>query len=83
MAPEVRELGKYVIVHPLICHGTPTIKGTRIMVRDILEQLADGQSQDEIVRDWDGRVTHEMIAEIIELAKKVFLEQTELALTRV
>jgi len=28
--PEVRELGKYVIAHPLICHGRLTIRGSRI-----------------------------------------------------
>lgn len=83
MALEVRELGKYVVVHPLICHGTPTIKGTRIMVRDILEQRADGDSWDQIVYAWDGKVNHGAIAEIIELAKKAFLEQNELALARV
>ena len=73
----VRELGKYVVVHPQICHGTPTIKGTRIMVRDILDQLEDGESWDEIVYDWRGDVTYEVIAEVIRLAAKAFLEQTE------
>ena len=73
----VRELGKYVVIHPQICHGVPTIKGTRIMVKGILEQLEDGMTWDEIVAAWRGDVTHETIAEIISLAAKAFLEQTE------
>jgi uncharacterized protein (DUF433 family) len=73
----VKELGKYVVIHPQICHGAPTIKGTRIMVKGILEQLEDGMTWDEIVYAWDGSVTRETIAEVIRLAAKAFLEQTE------
>jgi uncharacterized protein (DUF433 family) len=73
----VRELGRFVIAHPQICHGQPTIRGTRIMVKGILEELADGMSWDEIIAGYRGDVTHETIAEIIELAAKAFLEQAE------
>lgn len=80
---EVKELGKYVVIHPLICHGTPTIKGTRIMVADILAQLAHGESWDEIVYAWDGKVPHQAIAEIIEIAKEALLEKAERVLVPV
>lgn len=39
----------YVVVDPTICHGKACIKGTRIMVSVILENLAVGLSPDEIL----------------------------------
>lgn len=35
---------------PLICHGKACIKGTRIMVSVVLDNLAEGLSADEIVQ---------------------------------
>jgi len=57
------------------------VRGTRIIVKGILEQLAEGMSWDEIVADWRGDVTFEVIAEVVQLASKAFLEQTEPAPT--
>ncbi len=39
-------------VSPEICHGKPCIRGTRIMVSVILDNLAEGLSPDEIVQDY-------------------------------
>lgn len=35
---------------PAVCHGKACIKGTRIMASVVLDNLATGQSQDEILR---------------------------------
>ncbi len=35
-----------------ICGGRPTVAGTRVRVSDILEMLADGASEAEIVADY-------------------------------
>ncbi len=59
---------------PLICHGKPTYKGTRIMVWQVLQDLARGESVDEIVRAWDGRVTKLAVLETIRLASGAFLD---------
>ena len=37
---------------PEICHGKACIKGTRVMVSVILDNLAEGSSIDEIVADY-------------------------------
>jgi len=68
------ELGEYVVADPLICHGKPTYKGTRIMVWQILEDLARGESVDEIVTAWDGRVSKAAVLETIRLAGGAFLD---------
>ena len=35
-----------------VCHGKPCIRGTRIMVSVILDNLAEGLTAEEIVRDY-------------------------------
>ena len=35
-----------------VCHGKPCIKGTRIMVSVILDNLAEGLTLEEIVREY-------------------------------
>lgn len=43
---------EYITVDPLICHGKACIKGTRIMVSVILDNLAAGSSYDEIIESY-------------------------------
>jgi uncharacterized protein (DUF433 family) len=35
-----------------VCHGKPCIRGTRVMVSVILDNLADGESTEEIMRGY-------------------------------
>ena len=42
----------HIIVDPSVCHGKACIKGTRIMVSVILDNLAAGLSTDEIIRSY-------------------------------
>lgn len=46
-----------------ICHGEPIFRGTRILVADVLEQVATGMAWEAIVDEWRGTVTKEAIAE--------------------
>ena len=41
----------YIVVDPTICHGKACVKGTRIMVSVILDNLA-GLSLDEVLRSY-------------------------------
>jgi len=41
-----------IAIDPEVCGGRPTIAGTRMRVTDILEALASGVSEEEIVRDF-------------------------------
>ncbi len=40
---------EHISVDPNICHGKPCIAGTRVMVSVILDNLAAGQTLDEIL----------------------------------
>ena len=41
-----------IVSDPQVCHGMPCVRGTRIMVSVILDNLADGLSSDEIVAEY-------------------------------
>lgn len=70
------ELGQYIVADPEICHGQMTFKGTRIMVRSVLEMLAKGKDWDWISQEYEGRVNREAIAEAVSLANEALLEKT-------
>jgi uncharacterized protein (DUF433 family) len=38
--------------NPKVCNGKPVIKGTRIPLGIILEQIAEGASWDQVLRDY-------------------------------
>ena len=65
------ELVRHIVSDSKICGGQPTFKGTRIMVWIVLEQLDRGLTWEQIVRQWNGRVTEEAIAEAIAIADLV------------
>ena len=70
---QLMELGEYIVANPLICHGKPTIKGTRIMVWQILDELAHGMSPAQIVKAWGGKISRQAIAECVGLARRLLL----------
>lgn len=37
-----------ITVDPAVCHGKPCIKGTRVMVSVVLDNIAAGESPDQI-----------------------------------
>ena len=41
-----------ITVDPLVCHGKACVKGTRIMVSIILDNLAEGVSEEEILKSY-------------------------------
>lgn len=62
-----KALGRYVVVDTKICHGQPTYRGTRILVSDVLEQVADGTPWETIEAQWRGAVKPQAIAESVRL----------------
>ncbi|HPQ55480.1 MAG TPA: DUF433 domain-containing protein [Spirochaetota bacterium] len=45
---------KRITINASICHGKPVISNTRVLVSNILADLADGSSYDEIMRSYPG-----------------------------
>jgi len=69
-APRI-ELGRHIVADPKICGGQPTFTGTRIMVWIVLEQLEDGMTWDQVIREWGGKVSKQGIAEAVAISDLV------------
>ena len=41
-----------ITADPVVCHGKACIKGTRVMVSVVIDNLATGESPEEIVRGY-------------------------------
>jgi uncharacterized protein (DUF433 family) len=65
---EVRPMGRFVVCDPAVCHGKPTFRGTRVLVAEVLDQVAEGMALEAIVEQWHNRVSREAIREAVELA---------------
>ena len=63
-----------VTVDPNICHGQACVAGTRIPVSVVLDNLAAGLSEGEIVASYP-RLTHEAIQACIAYAADLAREQ--------
>lgn len=61
-----------ITVDPNVCHGKACIRGTRVMVSVVLDNLAAGEDANEIARDY--RITREDVQASLlyaaELAKE-------------
>jgi uncharacterized protein (DUF433 family) len=66
-------LGEYVVRAVGVCGGRPTFKYTRIEIAGALDRLAAGESLDEIVAGYHGRVSREAVMEAIQVVTSGFL----------
>jgi uncharacterized protein (DUF433 family) len=66
-------LGEHIVMHPGICHGQPTYKGSRVMVWQVLRSIEGEATWEFLEEDWPGTVTKPAIAESIRLALSLFL----------
>ena len=74
--PAAWKLGQYIVADPRICHGKPTFKGTRIMVWQVLSDVAKGKDWDFIAnRQWGGCITRKAIAEAVQFAGRTLLDE--------
>lgn len=59
---------EYITVDPSVCHGKACIKGTRIMVSVVLDNLAAGLEPDEVMRSYPSLTREAIRAAIIYAA---------------
>ena len=58
---------EHISINPAVRSGKPCVKGTRITVFDVLEYLAGGMSEDEILADFPS-LTRESIRACLSFA---------------
>ena len=69
-----KPIGRFICADPKICHGKLTFRGTRILVSDVLELVADGMDWDDIIRECRGSISRAAIAEAIRIAGRAIIE---------
>ncbi len=67
---------KRIELNPKVCNGKPFIKGTRIPVSVILEQIAEGVSWDDLLKGYPELVKNDIQAALIYARES--LDHTEI-----
>ena len=69
-----------ITIDPKICHGKPTIRGLRYPVQMILELLAGGMSEGEILADYPDLESDDIRAALGYAARVLQVKRINLAL---
>ena len=70
---------KCIVVNPDVLLGKPVIKGTRLAVEFIIDLLAQGWTEQDILENYPG-VTHEAIAACLSYASDILKTEKSYAL---
>jgi uncharacterized protein (DUF433 family) len=65
---------EWIVADPNICAGKPAIKGTRIMVKNILGMMAGGYTTEKILSSYP-ELTKEMVTAALQYAAAVIDEE--------
>ena len=65
---------EHITVDPEVCHGQACIKGTRIMVSVVLDNLATGLKTEEIIESYPS-LTEEAVNAAIAYAEELARER--------
>jgi uncharacterized protein (DUF433 family) len=60
---------------PEVCHGKPCIRGTRILVSVVLDNLAEGMSPAEVVQEYPPLTPEDVLAAMAYAAALVREEE--------
>lgn len=63
-----------ISVDPTLCHGKACIKGTRVLVSAVLDNLAEGVTEEEILKNYPS-ITHEDILATVAYAAELTRER--------
>ena len=75
----VTPMNERIAIDPKVCHGKPCIKGTRIMVSNVLNLLAHGADMDEVLQGYP-QLTRDDIYAALAYAESVINDE-EIILT--
>ena len=69
-------MNERIIIDSNICHGKPVIKGTRVLVSNIIADLAEGLSNTEVINNYPN-ITSEDIQAALEFCSVLANFETE------
>jgi uncharacterized protein (DUF433 family) len=64
------EYESHISIDPTVCHGKPVIKGTRVLVSNILASLAAGETHKEVIENYPD-IAEDDICACLEFAGKL------------
>lgn len=70
-------MNSYISIDPQVCHGKPCIKGTRIMIGNILNMMANGADIEEILTGYP-QLNREAVLAAIAYAEAVVKDEGNL-----
>jgi uncharacterized protein (DUF433 family) len=68
------EMARHISIDPKVCFGRPVIRGTRIWVTLIVDNLAEGVSEEDLLRAYP-QLTHEDIRAALAFAAEMTRER--------
>lgn len=71
---DMNHLLERISINPNVCFGKPCIRGTRIWVSLVLDLLANGMPEEELLKEYP-QLTHEDILAAIAYAAEVARER--------
>ena len=77
MITTAQYMGRYIVTDPEVSHGKPTFRGTRVLVSDVLGQVATGMAWETIIEEWNHSITKEAIQEAVQLASQAFIKHAD------
>jgi uncharacterized protein (DUF433 family) len=63
-------MNERVSINPMVCHGKPVIKGTRVLVANIIGALAGGDAVEDILQDYPN-ITREDVLSALDFAAQI------------
>lgn len=63
-------MNERIDINPNICHGKPVIKNTRVLISNILADLAEGCSYKEIIENYPN-ITEEDIKAVLNFSSEL------------
>lgn len=72
-----RSINDRITTNPELCHGKLVIRGLRYPVQNILEWLASGTSEEEILADYDNLKREDILAALDYTARLSHVKRIE------
>jgi len=61
---EYVNMNSRIAIQPVVCHGKPVVKGTRVLVANILGALGAGDSIEDVLEDYPNISRADVLAAI-------------------
>ena len=69
------KMNKRININPEICHGNPVIRNTRVLVANILAELAAGQTYEQIIENYPN-IIKEDISAVLDFSSELMQFET-------